>query len=261
MDLLLGDRGEYAASGTSESIGGICASAIWASSSSFPISWGSSQGLSGRRVTRGASAWSRSSAMLRANGAVARGFERIEHLLPVHVGVGDPLVDQGDRAREVGRHLDRLGVDRVGRAHQRIGSVHRVAVDRHQLDIGLGGSDQRRVRILAVVGQHQEVGAQTCPQAAQLLVPPSASAALHVAIAQIACAGNCLLRLLESMCRSATLSSPSRLFDPDGDQSAPRQMRIPFFCAAATSVVLPYSHKLLNGDHTSEPGLADVFHW
>src|ERR1700748_219040 len=89
---------------------------------------------------------------------------------------------------------------------------------------------------------------------------PSASAALHVAIAQIACGGNCLVSLLEWICRSATVSSPSRLFDPDGDQSAPRQMRIPLLCAVATSVVLPYSHRLLNGDHTNEPGLADALH-
>src|ERR1700755_761218 len=82
---------------------------------------------------------------------------------------------------------------------------------------------------------------------------PSASAGLQVTIAQIACGGNCLLSLLAWMCRSATLSSPSRLLDPDGDQSAPRQMRIPLFWAVATSVVLPYSHRLLNGDHTSEP--------
>ena len=44
-----------------------------------------------------------------------------------------------------------------------------------------------------------------------------------------------------------------RFFEPDGDQSAPRQIRIPAALAARTSVVAPYSQILLNGDHTTLP--------
>jgi hypothetical protein len=49
------------------------------------------------------------------------------------------------------------------------------------------------------------------------------------------------------------LSSPRRFFDPDGAQSAPRQMRTPAALAASTSVVSRYSHRFENGDHTIEP--------
>src|SRR5262249_21348825 len=81
---------------------------------------------------------------------------------------------------------------------------------------------------------------------------PSASAGLQVAMAHSSCddsAPPSCVRLY----KSATFSSPSRFFEPDGDQSAPRQSRTPAALAAITSVVAPYSQRFENGDHTTVP--------
>ena len=64
-----------------------------------------------------------------------------------------------------------------------------------------------------------------------------ASAGLQVAIAQISSAVELAVERACLFHRSATFSSPRRFFEPEGDQSAPRQMRTPAARAASTSVV------------------------
>ena len=81
---------------------------------------------------------------------------------------------------------------------------------------------------------------------------PSASAGLQVAMAQISRSEKTPESRLRFQ-RSATLSSPSRFFEPDGDQSAPRQTRTPASRAATTSVVSRYSQRFENGDQMTEP--------
>src|SRR6478752_7341491 len=84
---------------------------------------------------------------------------------------------------------------------------------------------------------------------------PSACAGLQVTMAQMSWSEKAPPSPT-LLWRSAILSSPSTLFDPDGDQSAPRHTISPALAPATTSVVLPYSHRLEKGDHTIAPPFA-----
>ena len=78
---------------------------------------------------------------------------------------------------------------------------------------------------------------------------PAIPAAVDVTICTSSAAGSS--RPCSASSRRATLSSASRLVEPDGSQSAPRPTGMPAASASAASVVSPYRRRFDCGDQTS----------
>jgi hypothetical protein len=174
-----------------------------------------------------------------------------ERLRPAHVGVPDAGVDQHDAAA-VAADRDRFGVLGLGGAHEVVGAVEGVAINGDEQHVPFDRGDE-----VATGSPPRSVVTSRSPCRPCLRRPrrscqPSASAGLQVAIWHSSRSEKARSRRARFH-RCATLSSPSRFFDPDGDQSAPRQIRIPLSLAATTSVVSRYSHRFENGDQITEP--------